>query len=227
MAKNKEIVELEVDGMDCNNCAMSISRFLERKGLDDVFVNFQTKEVRFRRNDEKLTVDQVKQGIQKLGYKIIEASTPEDWWTLERKLWISAAFTLPLLLHHLLMMAGSGLPFMNNNWVQFALCLPPFIIGFLHFGRSAVSSLRGGVPNMDVLIFIGSTAAFIYSVIGTLMHRHEYIFYETSATIITLVLVGNWLEKRAVKQTTTAIGELSKLQVEKARRVMPSGTIVS
>lgn len=227
MAKNKEIVELEVDGMDCNNCAMSVSRFLERKGLEDVFVNFQTKEVRFRRNDDKLTVDQVKGGIQKLGYKIIEGSTPEDWWTLERKLWVSAAFTLPLLVHHLLMMAGSGLPFLDNNWVQFAFCLPPFIIGFLHFGRSAISSLRGGVPNMDVLIFIGSTAAFIYSVIGTLMHRHEYIFYETSATIITLVLVGNWLEKRAVQQTTTAIGELSKLQVEKARRVMPSGTIVS
>jgi Cu+-exporting ATPase len=227
MVKNKEIVELEVEGMDCNNCAMSISRFLERKGLEDVFVNFQTKEVRFRRNDDQLTVEQVKNGIQKLGYKIVEASSPQDWWTLERKLWISAAFTLPLLLHHLLMMAGSGLPFLHSNWVQFALCLPPFVIGFLHFGRSALSSIRGGVPNMDVLIFIGSTAAFAYSVIGTLMHRHEYIFYETSATIITLVLVGNWLEKRAVEQTTTAIGELSKLQVEKAKRVMPSGTIVS
>lgn len=227
MEKNSEIVELEVDGMDCNNCAMSISRYLERKGLEDVFVNFQTREVRFRRNDEKLSVEQVKGGINKLGYQVVEPEQPEPWWTLERKLWISAAFTLPLLLHHLLMMAGSGLPFLHNNWVQFFLCLPPFLIGFIHFGKSAISSIRGGVPNMDVLIFIGSTAAFIYSVIGTLMHEHDYIFYETSATIITLVLVGNWLEKRAVQQTTTAIGELTRLQVEKARKVMPSGTIIS
>lgn len=227
MQKSDEIVALEVEGMDCNNCAMSISRYLERKGLEDVFVNFQTKEVRFRRDDEKLSLEQVKSGINKLGYQVVEEAQGEPWWTLERKLWISAAFTLPLLLHHLLMMAGSGLPFLHNNWVQFALCLPPFVIGFLHFGRSAVSSLRGGVPNMDVLIFIGSTAAFIYSLIGTLLHEHDYIFYETSATIITLVLVGNWLEKRAVQQTTTAIGELTRLQVEKARKVMPSGTIVT
>lgn len=227
MKKNSEIIELEVDGMDCNNCAMSISRYLERKGLEEVFVNFQTKEVRFRRNDEKLSIDQVKNGINKLGYQVVEPEQPEPWWTLERKLWISAVFTLPLLLHHLLMMAGGGLPFLDNNWVQFFICLPPFVIGFIHFGRSAVSSIRGGVPNMDVLIFIGSTAAFIYSVIGTLMHEHDYIFYETSATIITLVLVGNWLEKRAVQQTTTAIGELTRLQVEKARKVMPSGTIVT
>lgn len=227
MVKNGEIVELEVDGMDCNNCAMSISRFLERKGLEDVFVNFQTKEVRFRYNEDKLPIEDVKKGIQKLGYQVVEPAQPENWWTLERKLWISAAFTSPLLLHHLLMMAGSGLPFMHNNWVQFFLCLPPFVIGFLHFGRSAISSLRGGVPNMDVLIFIGSTAAFVYSLIGTILHEHDYIFYETSATIITLVLVGNWLEKRAVQQTTTAIGELSRLQVETARRIMPSGTIVT
>ncbi|MDV7396003.1 hypothetical protein RZS08_31720, partial [Arthrospira platensis SPKY1] len=114
----------------------------------------------------------------------------------------------------------------DNYWIQFAICLPPYAIGFWHFGRSALSSLRGGVPNMDVLIFIGSTAAFVYSLIGTLLWEANYIFYETSATIITLVLLGNWMEKRAVEQTTTAIGELTRLQPEKARKVMPSGTVV-
>lgn len=80
---------------------------------------------------------------------------------------------------------------------------------------------------MDVLIFVGSTAAFVYSVIGTFLQEHNYVLYETSATIITLVLLGNWFEKRAVQQTTTAIGELTKLQVEKAKRLMPSGTVVA
>ncbi|MCB0681937.1 MAG: cation-translocating P-type ATPase, partial [Saprospiraceae bacterium] len=107
------------------------------------------------------------------------------------------------------------------------LCLPPFLVGLFHFGGSALGSLRGGLPNMDVLIFLGSTAAFIYSLIGTFLARPDYIFYETSATIITLVLLGNFLEKRSVRQTTSAIEELSRLQVGNARRLMPSGAIIS
>jgi len=220
-------VELKVDGMDCANCAASITRFLQRKGLQDVYVNFSTKEVRFRTGSAEISTEEVKSGIHKLGYRVIdEKDDREPWWTLERKLLVSAVLTLPLLLHHLLMLFGLSLPYLDNPWVQFGICLPVFTIGFLHFGRSGLSSLRGGVPNMDVLIFVGSTAAFIYSLIGTLLAEANYIFYETSATIITLVLVGNWLEKRAVDQTTSAIGELSKLQVETAKRITPSGAIV-
>ena len=222
----KEIIELQVDGMDCNNCAASIARYLERKGLEDVFVNFQTKEVRFRRDDERLTIDKAKAGINKLGYTVVEESTPAAWWTLERKLLISAIFTAPLLFGHFFMMAGLHLPWLENGYVQLLLCLPPFIIGSWHFGHSALSSMRGGVPNMDVLIFIGSTAAFVYSVTGLVLQNPDYYFFETAATIITLVLIGNWLEHRAVEQTTTAIGELTQLQAEFARQVMPSGTIV-
>lgn len=226
MANN--IIELQVDGMDCNNCAMSITRYLERKGLQDVYVNFQTKEVRFQENEDVLSIEQVKAGIHKLGYTVVEAETPEPWWTLERKLLISTIFTAPLLIGHILMSLGVHLPFMHNNWLQLALCLPVFLIGVFHFGKSAWNGLvQTGVANMDVLIFVGSTAAFVYSLIGTIVDEPNYIFYETAATIITLVLLGNWFEHRAVKQTTSAIGELTKLQVERAKRVMPSGTIVT
>ena len=225
----EDIIELKVEGMTCNNCAASLNRFLERKGVEDVYVNFQTKEVRYRQGNAKISLDEVKKGIHKLGYSVVEEGRKGagSWWTLERKLLVSAVFTLSLLLHHLLMMGGVHLPLLDNFWWQLVFCLPPFAIGFTHFGRSALSSLRGGVPNMDVLIFVGGTAAFAYSLIGTLMWEANYIFYETSATIFTLVLVGNWLEKRAVEQTTTAIGELAKLQVKEARRVMPSGAIVT
>ncbi len=224
-----KIVELTVDGMNCNNCAASLNRFLERKGLEDVYVNFQTREVRYRQGAATITLDEVKKGIHKLGYTVVEeeSKSPLEWWTLERKLIISALFTLPLLSHHLLMAAGIHLAVMDNYWLQLLICLPPFAIGFLHFGRSALSSVKGGIPNMDVLIFTGSTAAFIYSLIGTFLWEADYIFYETSATIITLVLIGNWLEKRAVAQTTTAIGELARLQAEKAWKVTPSGAVVS
>lgn len=225
--KSGEIIELTVEGMDCNNCATSISRFLERKGLEDVFVNFQTKEVRFRQDDGKISMDAVKSGIHKLGYTVVESDTKEPWWTLERKLLISAVFTLPLLLGHVLMSMGVHFSLMHNFEAQLALCLPVFAIGVAHFGKSAWLSLRSGVPNMDVLIFMGSTAAFVYSLIGTLANEEQYIFYETAASIITLVLIGNWLEKRAVAQTTTAIAELGRLQPRKAKKIMPSGAIVS
>lgn len=220
------MIELKVSGMDCTNCAESINRFLSRKGLKQVFVNFATGEVRFEENDSALTLDQVKAGIEKLGYHVLEGDKPLDWWTLEHKLLVSAIFTAPLLLNHLLMSLGLHLWWMHNAWVQFAFCLPVFAIGCWFFGRSAWNSIRNGLPNMDVLIFLGSSAAFVYSLVGTIANEPEYIFYETAATIITLVLVGNLMEHRSVMQTTTAIDELSKLQVEKARRIMPSGSIV-
>ena len=221
------MIELEVEGMDCNNCAASIERFLERKGLEDVYVNFSTKEVRFKLGDTDLSREEVVAGINRLGYQVVEEEAKaEKSWTLEKKLVISAIFTLPLLLQHLVMVAGIHPAWFDNYWLQLGICLPPFIIGFLHFGRSALSSVRGGVPNMDVLIFIGSTAAFVYSLIGTLLQDGDLIFYETSATIITLVLLGNWLEKRAVQQTTSAIEDLTRLQVECARKIMPSGTVI-
>ncbi len=221
-------IEFQVEGMDCNNCAMSITRFLERQGLQEVYVNFQTKEVRFRPDEAVLTLEQVKAGIQKLGYTVVEPEQPQAWWTLERKLLISAVLTAPLLLGHILMSLGLHIGLMHNDWLQFAIALPVFLIGVFHFGKSAWNGLvRTGVANMDVLIFTGSTAAFIYSLIGTLLNEPNYIFYETAATIITLVLLGNWFEHRAVKQTTTAIGELTQLQVEKARRIMASGMIVT
>ncbi len=221
------ITELKVDGMTCVNCASSVTKFLERKGLKDVYVNFSTSEVRFAPGDQPIELEIIKAGINKLGYTVVEEEKKPSWWTLEHKLLISAIFTAPLLLGHMVMSLGVHIDILHNYWLQLLICLPVFLIGFFHFGKSALASVRGGVPNMDVLIFVGSTAAFIYSLIGTILNEANYIFYETSSTIITLVLVGNYLEKRAVQQTTTAIGELTKLQVEKAKRIMPSGTIIT
>ena len=67
-----QIVELKVDGMTCNNCAASLNRFLERKGLEDVYVNFQTNEVRFTQGTSDISLEEVKKGIHKLGYSVVE-----------------------------------------------------------------------------------------------------------------------------------------------------------
>ncbi len=220
----KNTIELKVDGMSCASCAANITTFLEKKGLKEIDVNFSTGEVRFAQNGADVPVEDIREGINKLGYKV-EGDDKKPFWTLERRLIVSAIFTLPLLLAHLLMMADIHI--LHDPWVQFAICLPVYLIGFFYFGKTSLNAVRNGTTHMDVLIFIGSTAAFVYSVIGAVLNEPNYIFFETSAMIITLVLLGNYLEKRAVKQTTTAIEDLTRLQVDWARKIMPSGTVVT
>ncbi len=210
--------------MDCASCASNITKFLDRKGLQQINVDFSSGDVTFEQPTDAVPLDLVVEGINKLGYHVVQDDkTP--FWTLDRKLLFCAIFTLPLLGSHLLMMAD--LHVLENGWAQFALALPVYIVGFFHFGKTSLGALRNRSTHMDILIFIGSTAAFVYSTIGLLMNEPRMYFFETSATIITLVLLGNWFEKRAVKQTTTAIEDLTKLQVEWARKIMPSGTVVT
>ena len=214
----EQLIELNVTGMHCNNCAMSIHRLLEKKGLQDISVDFAGEEVKFS-NSATLPLPQIIKDIEGLGFKVIDdpaTHSPKFYEQVENKFIFCAAFTAPLLLHMVL-------PWhvLHSPWVQLALCLPVFIVGCLHFGKSAFNSVKGGVPNMDVLIFIGSTAAFAYSLAGTLQHLGPlYMFYETCATIITLVLLGNVFEKRSVNQTTSAVKDLMKIQQTTANRII-------
>lgn len=210
--------------MDCASCAANITRFLEKKGLQKVNVDFSSGEVVFEQPKDEVPLDLVAEGINKLGYHVVDDGG-EPFWNLEHKLLFCAIFTIPLLGSHLLMMADIHI--LQNAWVQFALCLPVYVVGFLHFGKTSLGAIRNGTTHMDILIFIGSTAAFVYSTFGAVLNEPNYLFFETSATIITLVLLGNWFEKRAVKQTTSAIEDLTKLQVEFAKKIMPSGTVVT
>jgi Cu+-exporting ATPase len=213
-----QLVELNVTGMHCNNCAISVHRLLEKKGLNNILVDFAGEEVKFSTSDETVIPGIIKD-IEGLGYKVIDnpATHREKFYDkVENKLIFCALFTAPLLLHMVF-----PWHWLHNPYVQLGLCLPVFLIGCAHFGKSAISSIKGGVPNMDVLIFIGSTAAFIYSLVGTLQNLGEqYQFYETCATIITLVLLGNLFEKRSVTQTTSAVKDLVKYQQAKANRLI-------
>jgi Cu+-exporting ATPase len=94
-----------------------------------------------------------------------------------------------------------------------ALTIPVYIVGMSFFGKSAIKSLRNGMPNMNVLIAIGATAAFVYSIYGTFTGQAEnYMFYETTATIITLVFLGNYLEEASIQSTQRALKQLAKSQ---------------
>ncbi|GAC1304989.1 MAG: heavy metal translocating P-type ATPase [Mucilaginibacter sp.] len=214
----EELVELNVTGMHCNNCAMSVHKLLEKKGLHNILVDFASEEVKFS-NNNTADLPGIIKDIEGLGYKVVEDQatyvTP-FYEKVENKFIFCAIFTTPLLLHMILPWHFLHLPV-----VQLLLCIPVFLVGCLHFGKSAINSVRGGVPNMDVLIFVGSSAAFIYSLIGTIQNLGEhYQFYETCATIITLVLLGNVFEKRSVTQTTSAVKDLIKFQQVNANRVV-------
>lgn len=217
-------IELKVAGMDCASCASNISRFLEKKGLADVRVDFASGAVAFAQNEVEVPMEDIRQGIQRLGYQVL-GDQGQPFWSLGRKLIFALVFTLPLFLSHGLMMAG--IPFLENPWAQFAVCLPVFLLGFFHFGKTSLGALRNRSTHMDVLIWIGATAAFGYSTVGAWTGSPDMIFFETSAMIITLVLLGNWLEKRAVQQTTSAIGDLTRLQAEWAWKLTPNGGTVS
>jgi Cu+-exporting ATPase len=103
--------------------------------------------------------------------------------------------------------------FLMNPWIQLVICIPVYIVGMGYFGVSAVKSLRRGIPNMNVLIAIGATAAFIYSLTGSIGNLGmDYIFYETTATIITLVFLGEWIEHKSVETTQTELNKLAGQQ---------------
>ncbi len=224
----EEKVLLNVDGMDCANCAISITRTLEKSGLADVNVNFATGEVVFDTVESK-KIDQAVLNIQQLGYSVIDRSdkvrseseivnTTNSFSTTKRKFSISLLFTLPLFLHMFL-----PINFLHDPYFQLICSLPVLYIGLTHFGKSAFYSVRSGVPNMDVLVVIGSTAAFLYSILGMFLHpgnSAHFLFFETGATIVTLVLLGNMIEQRSVRQTTSALRELSALQPTKAKKIV-------
>ena len=217
----EQLVELNVTGMHCNNCALSIHKLLEKKGLQNILVDFASEEVKFS-NADAAPLPEIIKDIEGLGFKVVDDPALQVvpfYAKIENKFIFCAVLTAPLLLHMVLPWHFLQLPL-----VQLLICLPVFLVGCLHFGKSAINSIRGGVPNMDVLIFVGSSAAFIYSLIGTVENLGEhYQFYETCATIITLVLLGNVFEKRSVTQTTSAVKDLIKFQQVNANRVINGG----
>ena len=209
-----ETVQWKVDGMDCSNCALTIHKYLEKEGMKNVKVNFASGDVLFELN-EIHSKEKLAKGIEGLGYKV-EYNQRQ---TANRQPFLSThlqrfLFCLPFtLLLWLNMLPGVHIHWLMNPWVQLALCIPVYIIGMSFFGKSAYKSLRNGFPNMNVLIAIGATAAFIYSLYGTLAGQAEhYMFYETAATIITLVFMGNYLEAASVQSTQRALKALTRSQ---------------
>jgi P-type Cu+ transporter len=208
--------ELTVEGMTCSNCALSVTNYLKKEGFSDVQVNPITGAVSFG-SDAAVEMIKIRAGIKKLGYTAVDENE-----TLQEKkksflsnnkqrFLFTLPFTLILMLHMLPM--NTYTHWLMNPWIQLTLCLPVFIIGMYFFGRSAVKSLMHGTANMNVLISVGALASFIYSLVGASLNLGEhYLFFETTASIITLVFFGNYLEEASIQSTQKAVRSLTATQ---------------
>lgn len=211
-----ETVNWKVDGMDCSNCVLTIRQFLEKKGLGDVKVNLAGGDVSFTINGVNKKEDILK-GIESLGYSVdagdasIQTKKKKFLKNHKERFLFCIIFTLPLLMH--MFDRWVHIHWLMNPWVQLALCLPVFIVGMDFFGRSAIKSIRNGIPNMNVLIAIGAIAAFVYSLVGALLGLGEgYLFFETAASVITLVFLGNWMEDASIQSTQKSLNKLASSQ---------------
>lgn len=218
-----EKVNWHVEGMNCTNCALTIQKYLEKQGVNNIKVNFIGEELSFDLNGG-VVKDELKKGIRSLGYKVHahdehghghghdhdhDVKGGFGFKTQFQRFLFCLVFTIPLFFVHIL---PWHIHFLMNPWVQFGLTIPVYLVGMDFFGRSALNSLLKGIPNMNVLIALGATAAFVYSFVGTIQGDPEKIFYETAATILTLVFLGNWMEDKSVETTQRELKKLASTQ---------------
>ena len=184
--------------------------------MKDVKVNLAGGDVSFELNGGHSHHD-LSKGIESLGYTVTTGKNgpaparKKLFSNHKQRFLFCLVFTIPLMMH--MVHQWVHIPVLENPWVQLALCVPVYIVGMDFFGRSAWKSIRNGIPNMNVLIAIGATAAFVYSLAGTIFYLGEdFLFYETAATIITLVFLGNYLEDLSIDSTQRALNKLVRSQ---------------
>jgi Cu+-exporting ATPase len=220
-------VDLAIYGMTCAACAGRIEKVLNRMPGITANVNLATERARVRMGPEAPGMDAVIGAIRNAGYDAQElgdstraeekARHQEEYRRERRRFWIAAALTLPLIAQMPAMLAGSHAEWIPR-WLQWLLATPvQFWVGW-RFYRGAWSALRGGAANMDVLIALGTSMAYGFSAVVVALGLHgQHVYFEASAAIITLVLLGKLLEARARGRTSEAIEQLLRLQPEHVR----------
>ncbi|MFD1361061.1 heavy metal translocating P-type ATPase [Lentibacillus salinarum] len=227
-----EKAEFDVYGMTCAACSNRIEKVLNKQsGVKLASVNLATESAAVEYNPGLMESDDIIGRIQKLGYDAQVKADQEGKQTqkekqikrMKTKLIISALLAIPLLITMADHLLGMNVPdILMNPWFQFALATPvQFIIGW-QFYVGAYKNLRNGGANMDVLVALGTSAAYFYSLYEALKTIGNpgympHLYFETSAILITLILFGKYLETRAKSKTTVALSKLLDLQAKQAR----------
>ncbi|NLY85023.1 MAG: copper-translocating P-type ATPase [Tissierellia bacterium] len=217
---------LLVEGMTCAACSTRVEKVLNRlDGVVSASVNLSTNKAIVEYPSGSIDEDLLVKTIEKAGYKAeveVERDLDREKELREKEIKslktsfiISAVLSLPLFSAMFFHMAGSH-NILTNGWFQLALATPvQFIIGY-RFYKGAYNSLRGGGANMDVLVSMGTSAAYFYSIYNLLKGVDEF-YFEASAVIITLILLGKTFEAVAKGKTSEAIKKLMGLQPKTAR----------
>lgn len=206
----------KISGMHCASCALNIEKNLSSaKGISNVVVNFNTSKALVDYDEKSVNEAGIIQKIKGMGY---DAYSPgkkgeRDASALYlKKFLIGAFFSIPTLLIGMLML---DIPY--RGYILWALATPvQFYVGYI-FYQGAFSELKLRNANMDTLIAMGTSAAYFYSVFLVMQNPMGENYFESAAVLITIVMLGKYLEERAKGKTSTAIKELINLAPQKAR----------
>lgn len=212
--------ELAISGMTCATCALRVEKALRAvPGVLGATVNLATERATVQGIGAAVPPATLLSAVQRAGYDAEltgdaarearrEAQQAARLRHESLRLGAAALLSAPLLLP----MAGVALP----GWLQLALATPvQFVIG-ARFYRGAWKALRSGVGNMDVLVALGTSAAYLYSLWLLLTRTHPPLYFDSAAVVIALVSTGKWLEARAKRATTAAIRQLMSLRPQRA-----------
>lgn len=216
--------QFKIEGMTCAACAARIENVVGRvDGVEAVQVNLASEKGSVEYIPGLIDEQGIIARVEKAGYEAspIRDVDEEDECAKKRKtylrdvytFWASVVLTLPLVVQMFVMLFG-GHAFMSN-WVSFALATPvQFYVGW-RFYRGAYHALRGGAANMDVLVALGTSVAYVYSLVLTIV-GHADTYFDSSATVITLIFMGKLLEFRAKQQSSSAFEALANLAAKEA-----------
>lgn len=222
-------LELVVGGMTCTACSGRIERVLIKlEGISSAVVNLTAGTATIIYNPDVITQNEIIEKIKKLGFEPelyseakMENSQKKEARNLKLSLICSAILTAPLMIGMLLSWFNIHIALLHNPYFQLILATPvQFIIGW-RFYKHGFLAIKALSPNMDVLIAIGTGAAYFFSLYNTLTgnvnpHTMEGLYFESSMTIITLILLGKYLELHAKNKTSDAIQKLIGMQPETA-----------
>jgi Cu+-exporting ATPase len=221
-------IQVGIGGMTCASCSSAVERTLNKlEGVEKAQVNLATETATIAFDDSYLNLDGIKKAVQKIGYSVVETvdqktreeEKQRDLVNLGRRLIISTILTVFLLVLAMGPMLGLTLPFshLTNALLQLVFAAGTMIAGSAVFTKG-FSTLVKREPNMDSLVAIGTTASFLYSFWGIFeilrgnhMVAHDHLYFEGVGTIITLVMLGRYLEHRSKGKTGEAIRKLMEL----------------
>lgn len=221
-------IQVGIGGMTCASCSSAVERTLNKlEGVDKAQVNLATETATIAFDESHLDLDVIKKAVQRIGYSVVETvdqKTKEeekrrDLANLGHRLIISSILTVFLLVLAMGPMLGLTLPLshLTNALLQLVFAAGTMIAGSAFFTKG-FSTLVKREPNMDSLVAIGTTASFLYSFWGIFeilrgnhMAAHDHLYFEGVGTIITLVMLGRYLEHRSKGKTGDAIRKLMEL----------------